>query len=329
MNKLHEKKASTKKHSRGSRESQDKKSHADSAGVLTKNRFSFSQGNPISVDMFGQLAMDKQTRSDAPQPTLKTKLSQPSFHKNKRRLTPEMSRKSSVQNLGAYERAQKVLGNAEAPRKPTKADKHMMQFFGIKESKLMRNSAKESRNLSPGQRSPNTGVSPSPVISPNTIVSHVIQLSKLDMSQPWDLQTNTDMAESMDDMSTFSHSQLVESNMTRETKIIATHRGQSMIDQIQHTPQPRDAVHADFSRRFSKNTVPEKINDFIFSKKPDDKSHETKAKLLNDKLDLKYQRMFKKRFSNITPSQSAGLVEPRLARQPQTGPGKRGVDVSF
>lgn len=193
-----------------------------------------------------------------------------------------------------------------------------MHFFGLKESALMGNSGRGSKNQSPA---PAPTLQVSPIVTPNTIVSQMIQLSRLDMSHPWDLQTHTDIAESIDDMSNFSQSHLVESVMTRETKIIASHKQPSMMDSVQDAP--KEPVPTDPHRRFSRNTVPQQMNDLIFSKKPDEKNQETRAKLMNDKLNLKYQRMFKKRFSNFDSPKSSSLSGQRLVRQVLTRAGKR------
>jgi hypothetical protein len=149
---------------------------------------------------------------------------------------------------------------------------------------------------------------------PNQMLSQVTQLSKLEASQPWETQTHTDIAESMDVMSNFSMSHLAESVVTRETKLISTHKRETLLEQFDPLGAKREVIPPDFNRRFSKNSAsPNEMNEiFNFSKKKDCEKTKKKVKLMNEKLDLKYQRLHQKRFQNMT---SGNLIEDIIQKQ--------------
>jgi hypothetical protein len=296
--------------SRGSKESNEKLSGLqDSTGKSTKERFSFSQGNAISLDVFNNINNSKKDEMNTQKQKLKTKRSQPNFHNPKKKNIQPLSKKNSVHNFGTYERGQGLIGNVESVKRKTKADENLMRFLGLRESNIMRNSTNEETNEISVIQKDNL----------HPMLSGMLQISKLEVSQPWDLQTQktgTEINESMGDMSHLYESHLAESALTRETKIIATHRGESMIEKLQQNKNNRELPIPDLNRRFSKHSIPQADpNLLIFSKKNDEVIQDKKAKLMNQKLDMKYQRMFKKRFDNSKSKKSGNLIDGILKHQ--------------
>lgn len=300
-NRLH-KTSSKMQKSENSKESREKKEKINSLKKKpSKERFSFKNDNQIPIDMFKNKEFSEKPNHQSSHPKLNTKRSQPSFNINRQKNIKSFLKKNSVQNLMSSSKPLDFIENIQSVKKTTRTDKNLMRFLGIRESNLMKNTKESFLKADP---------------SLNQMLSQVTQISKLEASQPWDLPSQTEAGESMEALSHFSESHLAESVVTRETKLISAHKPDALLDKLEPLGANRKLPLPDFNRRFSRPRAQPEYNElFNFNKSKNSDITQKKAKLMNEKLDLKYQRLHQKRFPNSKMHHSGNLIEGVLKSQ--------------